>query len=54
MARCFDVRTLSDLDPVTFFIVTELMRAEQEERERKAACGSREVEILFELEPQVA
>ncbi len=28
MDRCHDHRKLSELDPVTFFIVTELMRAE--------------------------
>ncbi len=30
MPRCFDSRPLSELDPVTFFIVTELMAAERE------------------------
>ncbi len=30
MARCSDPRPLSELDPVTFFIVTELMAAERE------------------------
>jgi hypothetical protein len=30
MSRCSDRRKLSELDPVTFFIVTELMRAERE------------------------
>ena len=30
MARCFDSRPLSELDAVTFFIVTELMAAERE------------------------
>ena len=30
MSRCFDSRPLSELDPVTFFIVTELMAAERE------------------------
>lgn len=32
MSRCFDSRPLSELDPVTFFIVTELMAAEREGR----------------------
>ncbi len=50
MARCFDGKKLSDLDPVTFFIVTELIRGEQEERERTAGA----VEKLFEFEPKVA
>lgn len=31
MDRCNDRRELSELDPVTFFIVTELMRAQSEE-----------------------
>ncbi len=31
MDRCNDHRKLSELDPVTFFIVTELMRAEDQE-----------------------
>lgn len=30
MSRCFDSRPLSELDTVTFFIVTELMAAERE------------------------
>jgi len=30
MNRCRDRRQLSELDPVTFFIVTELMTAERE------------------------
>jgi hypothetical protein len=30
MSRCSDRRDLSELDPVTFFIVTELMWAERE------------------------
>ncbi|HVZ19342.1 MAG TPA: hypothetical protein VG897_19645 [Terriglobales bacterium] len=30
MPRCSDPRDLSELDPVTFFIVTELMAAERE------------------------
>lgn len=30
MSRCFDSRPLSELDTVTFFIVTELMAAESE------------------------
>ncbi len=31
MDRCRDDRKLSELDPVTFFIVTELMQAEREQ-----------------------
>ena len=31
MPRCSDSRPLSELDPVTFFIVTELMAAEREQ-----------------------
>jgi len=31
MNRCHDDRQLSELDPVTFFIVTELMIAEREQ-----------------------
>ena len=30
MPRCYDSRPLSELDPVTFFIVTELMAVEAE------------------------
>lgn len=33
MPRCSDSRDLSELDPVTFFIVTEMMAAEREGRE---------------------
>ena len=32
MPRCFDSRDLSELDTVTFFIVTELIAAERELR----------------------
>jgi|tagenome__1003787_1003787.scaffolds.fasta_scaffold20872632_2 hypothetical protein len=45
MARCFDDRDLSQLDPVTFFIVTELMIAEGEERPSKPPLA---VESEFE------
>ena len=31
MDRCHDDRQLSELDPVTFFIITELMIAEREQ-----------------------
>ena len=31
MDRCSDRRKLSELDPVTFFIVTEIMMAEREQ-----------------------
>lgn len=31
MDRCRDDRKLSELDPVTFFIVTELMQVEREQ-----------------------
>jgi hypothetical protein len=31
MAQCRDDRELSELDPVTFFIVTEMMQAEREQ-----------------------
>lgn len=30
MSRCSDPRDLAELDPVTFFIVTEVMAAEAE------------------------
>jgi hypothetical protein len=32
MNRCLDRRQLSELDPVTFFIVTELIAAEREKQ----------------------
>jgi len=31
MTRCSDRRKLTELDPVTFFIITELLHAEEEE-----------------------
>jgi hypothetical protein len=36
MTRCSDRRKLTELDPVTFFIVTELLHAEEEERKKRA------------------
>lgn len=36
MNRCSDRRKLTELDPVTFFIITELLRAEEEERKQRA------------------
>jgi len=47
MPRCSDSRDLAELDPVTFFIVTELMAAERERR--KPASADRNDTPLFEL-----
>jgi hypothetical protein len=33
MDRCSDRRELAELDPLTFFIITELMTAEREKAE---------------------
>jgi hypothetical protein len=47
MPRCFDSRPLSELDPVTFFIVTELMAAERDLNQ--SASEDRSGNSLFEL-----
>ena len=39
MNRCTDRRKLSELDPVTFFIVTELMAIEREEQSSGRESG---------------
>jgi len=41
MSRCSDPRDLAELDPVTFFLVTERMAAEKEAR----ATGDDEIVI---------
>jgi hypothetical protein len=45
MSRCSDPRDLAELDPVTFFIVTEVMAAEAE---RQTAGDNRSVNPAIE------
>jgi len=47
MPRCSDFRDLSEMDTVTFFIVTELMAAE---RERTGTSEDRNDGSSFEFE----
>lgn len=47
MARCSDPRDLAELDPVTFFIVTELMAADRERR--RSAAENESGNALFEF-----
>jgi hypothetical protein len=39
MSRCSDSRDLAQLDPVTFFIITELMKATEEQREQQRVAA---------------
>ncbi len=44
MNRCTDERKLSELDPVTFFIVTEMMAADRESASRKPTARAEDIE----------
>lgn len=52
MDRCHDDRQLSELDPVTFFVVTELMIAEREQL--SARLNPQTIELREDVLSQVA
>jgi len=49
MPRCFDSRPLSELDTVTFFIVTELMAAERESSQPASEDRSNLAPVEFSI-----
>ena len=55
MACCFKSTKLADLDPVSFFIVTEIMKAEQEQQQKRQTDSQNlsAMELIFEFGPKL-